>query len=351
MKITHVLWGLQTGGTEYMLADIANEQVKTDEVFVIVVDDNVDKNVLSKFSSKISFFFCNRKRGHKSIIAVAKLNFYLFKISPDITHLHMGYGLGKMVLWPGKKVRTVHNTTNSPAEYHKFDRIVAISKAVQKEICSYGFESILVSNGVKIDAIKHRDLKKEKNGCVHIVQIGRLFSKQKGQDLLIKAVDCLVKASDLRYLPPFKIHFVGSGDDLDYLQKMISEKQLEKYFIFEGAKDRDWIYSHLCDFDLFVQPSYYEGFGLSVVEAAAAKIPVLVSNIEGPKEILYKDGEFVGWLFNVGDVADLSKKIADFLNGKYDDNLCEKAYEHMAKYNVLRTASEYLSLYRELLSK
>ena len=353
MRIAHVLWGLPIGGTECMLVDIVNEQIKTEQVSIVVVDDNVNTNLLKKIDPKVRVFFCKRKRGRKSVAAVIKLNYYLFKLRPDITHLHMGYGLGKIVLWPGKKVRTVHNTTNSPAEYYKFDKLFAISKAVQKEITSQGYESVLVSNGIKTNSVKFSPtiLKREP---VNIVQIGRLHTKQKGQDLLIKAVDILNKTYDLKKFTPFKIHFVGTGEDLPFLQDMIERCELQDFFCFEGLKNRDWIYEHLRDFDLFVQPSYFEGFGLTVAEAMAAKIPVLVSDVEGPLEILSSTSlnSLLGWTFKVGDAQDLSCKIKQFLEGKYDTSLLDKAREHVEKcYDISSTVSKYLVEYRKMLSK
>lgn len=67
---------------------------------------------------------------------------------------------------------------------------------------------------------------------------------------------------------------------------------LEDHVIFEGLKEQAWIYENLCRYDLFIQPSRYEGFGLTVAEAISAKVPVLVSNIEGPLEII--DGGRLG---------------------------------------------------------
>ncbi len=353
MKIAHVLWGLPIGGTECMLVDIVNEQIQTEHVSIIVIDDNVNADLLKKIDPKVKIYFCKRKCGSKSVAAVMRLNYYLFKFRPDITHLHMGYGLGKIVFWPGKKVRTVHNTTNSPAEYYKFVKLFAISRAVQKEIVSHGYESILVSNGIKTSSVKF-SLTTLKRGPINIVQVGRLHTKQKGQDLLIKAVDILNKTHDLKKFAPFKIHFIGAGEDLSFLQDMIEQCELQDFFCFEGSKDRDWIYEHLRDFDLFVQPSYFEGFGLTVAEAMAAKIPVLVSDIEGPLEILSSTSlnGLLGWTFKVGDAQDLSSKIKLFLEGKYDMSLLDKAREHIEEcYDVSSTASKYLVEYRRILSK
>ena len=95
-----------------------------------------------------------------------------------------------------------------------------------------------------------------------------------------------------------------------------------------------------------VQPSLYEGFGLTVVEAMAAKIPVLVSNIEGPMEIV-KKGKF-GYFFENGNVIDCANgidKILDLSNA-INDKMLDSAYLH-AKHNfdIKTTAKIYLKKY------
>ena len=65
--------------------------------------------------------------------------------------------------------------------------------------------------------------------------------------------------------------------------------------------------AHLTDYDLFVQPSRWEGFGLTVAEAMAAGVPVLVSEGQGPAEVT--QGSRYGWLFANGDADDLQRQI------------------------------------------
>ena len=61
MKIVHALWSLGTGGTESMLADIASEQVKDNDVFIIIINDVVSKQVLDRIDNRCKFLCCHRK--------------------------------------------------------------------------------------------------------------------------------------------------------------------------------------------------------------------------------------------------------------------------------------------------
>ena len=47
MRIAHIHWSLGTGGIETMLPDIANEQAKTNEVALIIINDWVEPSILA----------------------------------------------------------------------------------------------------------------------------------------------------------------------------------------------------------------------------------------------------------------------------------------------------------------
>ena len=62
-------------------------------------------------------------------------------------------------------------------------------------------------------------------------------------------------------------------------------------------KPQPYIVEHMADYDLLVQPSRWEGFGLTVAEAMAAKVLVSVSEGQGPAEVTC--GYFYGWIFDL----------------------------------------------------
>lgn len=344
MKIVHLLWSFATGGIENMLVDIANEQIKESDVYIIIINDMIDIHIKSKLDKRIQFYSCNRPQGSKNPFYVIKLNFYLYRIHPDILHVHMGFGLSKLVFWQGVKVRTIHNTNNSSSEYKCYNRLYAISNAVNLFTKKQGFDALTIQNGIKTDDIRVKENYNKKVDCIHIIQVSRLLAKQKGQDLLLKAiVQC--KAACVKDI---KLHFVGGGEDEQKLKQMVFDLGINNDVIFEGSKERNWIYENLANFDLFIQPSYFEGFGLTVAEAMAAKIPVLVSDTEGPMEIIEKGR--LGWSFKTGDMQDLVDKITSFIEGKYDYDMLDKARTHiLSNYDVKNTAQQYMKDYKTLL--
>ncbi len=63
--------------------------------------------------------------------------------------------------------------------------------------------------------------------------------------------------------------------------------------------------------DLFCLPSYREGFGSSVIEAAACGVPALASRIYGLTDAL-SEGQ-TGWMHEAGNVSDLARTLDDLL--------------------------------------
>jgi glycosyltransferase involved in cell wall biosynthesis len=243
-------------------------------------------------------------------------------------------------------VRTIHNTNNPSDEYHKMRRLFAISKAVKEYTKEQGYESELVENGIPVGSFICKERSREASQPFHIVQIGRLHVEQKGQHILVAAMEKLVKE---KHVTNFVVHFIGEGDDEEMLRQSIKDKGIEKYFIFEGVKSQDYLKDHLKDYDLLVQPSLYEGFGLTVAEALAAKLPVLVSDIEGPKEII-GNGKY-GMSFRSNNPDDLASSIHAIILHGYSKMKIEEAYAMVSeKFDISQTADKYLLAYHDILS-
>ena len=345
MKIAHIVWGMKTGGVETMLVNIINEQVKTEEVCLFVVNNFIDGFIIEKLSPRCKIYRLNREPGSKSFTKILKLNLWIWKYNPNIIHVH-SYQVSKLILGKWNIVRTIHNTGNIPEEYPRMKALYAISDIVRDVTIKQGFSNVVtVYNGIDVTAFKQKGTFKRAGDIFHIVQVSRLDIEQKGQHILIKALDILVNKY---HVTNFLMHFIGEGKSKDMLQKMVSKVGIEKYVCFEGLKTQAFLHENLCEYDVFVQPSLYEGFGLTVAEALAAKVPVLVSDIEGPMEII-GNGEY-GMSFKTGDAENLAEKLKNILEGKYDYSLVDKAYQHVCQeYDVRKTAQRYLLEYKEIL--
>ncbi|TFE67149.1 glycosyl transferase [Methylacidiphilum sp. Yel] len=103
---------------------------------------------------------------------------------------------------------------------------------------------------------------------------GRINFK-KGLDLLIPAFSQIIQRHKEAVLILAGPDNEGYGKEVS---NWIKEFNLEKHVIFTGMITGDKKIALLADADVFILPSYTENFGIAVVEAMAAGIPVIISN-------------------------------------------------------------------------
>ena len=328
------------GGVETMLIDIINQQLRTEEVSLIIVNNDIDSGLYNSINKDCHIVCCNRVRKSKSFLPWIKLNFSLIKHRPDIIHCHLE-GLRKMIFYPAPKVFTIHNTHTSGKEYKKFDALYSISQAVHDVTLSQGFFSTIVHNGIHPEAIVPQTEIKEPKRVIRMVCIGRLYTPHKGQDLLIEALSML----DDRH--EYHLDLIGDGPSRKELELLVNNKNLCGKVTFLGSKDRGYIYGNLSKYDLFVQPSRLEGFGLTVAEACCAKVPVLISDLCGPMEIINNE---YGYTFKAGDVNDLSLTLNHIFNCGISRDFITDAYNYVSThFNVERTSLKYIEEYKKQL--
>ena len=342
MKIVHCIFSFNTGGAETMLIDIVNEQVKTQQIAIVIVNDSYRTELIDLIDKRVRLIFINRKPHSLSVFPILRLNTVLLRLRPDIIHVH-NYRLPKIILRiPAAKLfMTVHDL-HIPLTYVKpRTSLIAISNAVKDDISSKGkYQTYVIPNGIHIEKIEKRPSTRP-GEIFHIVQVASLNAAKKGQDILIRALALLKK----RGIENIDVTFIGTGNDEQQLKTLAEKLEVERQIHFAGLKSRQYIYSHLKEYDLMCHPSRYEGFGLTVAEGAAAMLPILVPSEGGPYEII-KQGK-LGYTFSSGDPEDCASHIESILKN-YDEALqkTEQAYTYIAQhYSIKRMVDEYLAAY------
>jgi glycosyltransferase involved in cell wall biosynthesis len=111
---------------------------------------------------------------------------------------------------------------------------------------------------------------------------------------------------------------------------------------FKGHQDN--IKPYLAAADIFVLPSFYEGFGIAVIEAMAAGIPVIASDVGGLPEIITDEDN--GILFASGNAEDLAEKILFLTNSLKKRNAIGKAGKKRAEdFSTEKMLQGYFDLY------
>ena len=342
MKIVHIIWGLTTGGAETMLVDIVNEQVKRESVAIVVINDLINQALFEKIDKRCFVKLCRRTVGSKSFCPWVNLNVFLWRYHPDIIHFHLE-GMRKMVFHPAPQVFTIHNMHTSGIEYPKYKALYAISDAVKRRTKEQGFESTTIWNGIHPSQIVVKKDFDVIRPSYRFVCVGRLYTPHKGQDILIHALEILKKKGLYNY----HLDIIGDGESRGQLEMLIKSLGLNDFVTLLGHRDREYVYSHLSDYDLFILPSRSEGFGLAVAEAMCAKVPVLVCDLEGPKEVI-QEGKY-GLFYRSEDVKDLALKLQNVIEYGISVAIDEASAFAMENFCIEVTAQKYLEEYHKVI--
>lgn len=241
----------------------------------------------------------------------------------------------------------------------KSDKLIAVGNetvkvGIKKNIPEEKF--VFISNGVDTEKCIGDFVKKDLEeiigekleGKYAILTSGRL-AKRKGVAWFINNI--------MPKLGENIIYIVaGDGPDRDNIREAVKNNKLQdrvKILGYVTDKIKNILFN-TCD--LFIQsnikvPGDMEGFGISVIEAASCKLPVIASNLEGLKDAI-KDGQN-GFLVEPYDTQGYVKKINELLaDENYRKEFGEKARQFVIEnYRWEKISKKYLEEIRKVINK
>ncbi|WP_161879560.1 glycosyltransferase [Alkalibacterium sp. MB6] len=331
MKVLHIINNLGSGGAEKLLEDLIPlmnkmENVEAD-ILLLTDEKNVFYDSLINKGVKVDVVKYRNMYDVRNIFEIKK---YIVYGGYDIVHSHVfptqyWVALSKIIL-RNKKVKfitTEHSTHNRRREkfyfmyidkfiYAQYDSIISITEKTRDNLIDWIDpkrknldKHIVIENGVDIEKIKVA-LPYKKSELIEginentklICMVGR-FSEAKDQPTLIRAVSKLSR--DIHLI------LVGEGPLMADNKKLAEELGVSDRVHFLGF--RQDIPRILKTVDIVVLGSHWEGFGLAAVEGMAAGKPVVVSDVEGLRDVV-KDKES---RFILRSDEDLSGKITNIL--------------------------------------
>ena len=164
----------------------------------------------------------------------------------------------------------------------------------------------------------------------------------------VKRTDDVVRVFEkVNKVIPTKLLFVGDGPERPYIESLARNSDAKKDIVFLGRQEE--VEDIMAISDLFLLPSEYESFGLVALEAMAAGVPVISTNVGGLPEVNI-DG-VTGFLSNVGDIDNMSDNIIKILS---DENIYQEmkknALDQAKKFDIENIVPQYVELYNRMLA-
>ncbi|WP_028886464.1 glycosyltransferase family 4 protein [Teredinibacter turnerae] len=290
----------RVGGAERLAVEIANSLAASNDVTVLTLfRDDARAPELSGNVSHVQMSLRTFIRWVKCLIRA------------DVKYIHLFPGLYLSALVPGYKVFHEHNTSNrrrkykllKPIErllYRRYSKVICISDSTKASLENWlGFaENLEVVNNfsnipLMFPAQREKIWREREFQNVRLGMAGS-FSKQKDQQFLVDALRCREECVEL--------HFIG-GNEQDY----------EKYRGMAWVhcwKDSSRIEEFYEYIDIYVHAAHWEGFGLTVVEAARKSLPLCVVDVPGVAEVV-KNRKM---LFEKHDAVNFLEKLDDIMS-------------------------------------
>jgi len=223
LKIVHITWNTGIGGLEQLVIDIANEQIRDAQVWIIAINGRPSESASERLNPAVKLIALGRQMSSRAPWAFLRLNWIIRRIHPDIIHAHHWNHRKLLVNPPGKSVLTVHATRESEVfddSTRRYERVFAVSKAVAEDIRAHrkDLQPIVVQNGVNCSDLRCQP--KAPGDVFRIVEIGRLDHDVKGQDILLRAVARVHKQPGGGAV---RLDLIGDGQSKPYLENLARE--------------------------------------------------------------------------------------------------------------------------------
>ena len=235
----------------------------------------------------------------------------------------------KKATWIHQDLRVIKNDVSWMGKYYnKFDKVYAVSLYSKREFVNlfpdYKDKADVFYNILPVDSILDKGNElipfNKKSSEIIILSVGRL-SYQKGYDVAIKAIKNLVQEDyNVRY------YIVGEGEQKNNLAKLISSLGLIDYVKLIGYAKNPYPYMKHCD--VYLQPSRFEGFCLTLGEAKVFNKPIITTDFIGANEQL--SNEETGLIIKC-DEFEITKSIKQIIDDVNLKNYLVKNLESSRK--------------------
>lgn len=350
MKVAYLLGSLNRGGAETLLLDVFKNASKAP--FEMICIHRRGGAFLDEYYAAGPKMICCTPKRFGLLRYLWQLRQRLLRENISIVHAQQSidciYARLAAIGTGIRVVETIHSYDLGLGRYHKIirklsiylaDTVCFVSKA-QKDyyIKNYRIKQLdklhVAYNGIdfsKFDNInKDERMRGFEDERVKLCTVGN-FVRGRSQKVIVKAIEVLKE----RGISDFDFYFIGRKDNAqawryDECVHFCEENQLTNVHFLGARSD---VPSLLWQMDGFVYSSIHDTFGIAVVEAIAAGLPIVVNDWDVMKEVCGEENAGIRY-FKTNDAADSADKIADLVS-----NL--ESSKKAAEANALRVREQY----------
>lgn len=363
MRILHVVESLERGGLERMVCDLAAEQRRTGvevEVCAVFRPGLLAAELVGQGIAVHDI----EKRGGFDLRAIRRLRSLVQRFAPDVIHTHNATAHYYTALATVGQRAPLVNTRHGMGSANRNDRreqlyrlalrrtarVVAVCRHAAERFVTDGIVSaaqmVVIPNGIRVERFhgharaQAREQLGVADGAPLAGIVGRL-NWAKDHVLLIKAFRLALES-----VPSARLAIIGDGELRAELERNVDALGMSHAVHFLG--DRSDVPSLLVGFDVFVLSSKTEGYSIALLEASAAGVPMIVTDVGGNREIV-ADG-VTGRLVPHGDPARYAAAWVELMqNAPLRTRLGEGAKQWADSHaSVHAMHASYDALYRSL---
>lgn len=315
-KILHVIDSLGRGGAETLLVGVIRSLVTYDHHIVLLSDKNDFKDLIPE-DCTISIVPFNRM--YDLPFACLQLKKLIHSFKPDIVHSHLFWSSIIARLATPSKVKLFYSNhclqsldafqnrlyrLLEKALYNKRHTLISVSKTVEadyKNFIKVKGRHVVLHNFVDDRFFSLKKMIRSTSITLKCIAVGRLAT-QKNWAFLLAAFSKL-KGEDI------SLDIYGTGELKEKLEAIKNEYELEKVQFKGLHRNIEQVLPH---YDLFISGSLYEGHPVSVLEAMAAGIPLLLSDIP----VMHEAAQEFAVYFDLADTQDFVEKIMFLKNNE-----------------------------------
>lgn len=339
--VIHVIYDLGRGGAETLLVNTVRELNNYCNILVTLRHH-------SEFGENLPFFKIinlNCPSTFNLPVAILRLKAIIKKYEPQLIHAHLPLpNIIARLTTPRSipLISTIHTTVSMAAAYKKFhfrvldrfsnifrkDLVIGVSQNVIDDYKTFLQLPDIRSKVLYNFAHETKHLKTDKlnndGNLLRMVAVGTI-KPNKNYECILESLNNL---NDQR----FSLDIFGKGKPpsvFDQTQKISLPVQ------FKGTVEN--IEEQLCNYDVFISASRFEGFSVSVLEAMAAKLILLVSDIPSHRE---QCGDTAIY-FSLDDPEDLRNKLNYCIANK--EHLQEMAEQALDRFQKFFTLEKYVT--------